>query len=457
MPSTIVGLGTFGYLSTFNGSTNFISSGQGYISTLNLDSLTFASGNGWLDLTALRAVLVSTIQLDAGIGNFSSIAGNGSQIVALNAISSLSLESTIVGLGTFGYLSTNTVPSTIVGLGTFGYLSTNTVPSTIVGLGTFGYLSTNTVPSTIVGLGTFGYISTTQLQSTIVGWSGIPASTDVDMNTSYSINNVNTIRTENITSAGGVVTVSSDLIPSADDSYDLGSATNRWRELYVAGASIHLGNSLVLSEDIDGKLSTNAITVSSINVENLSTSVITTSSLKMYGTIDLLDKEIKNVLQTTLISSATTNLCLPKYTYITNATKNPYDSTQYKEILKDPSYFTHAIPFNKYRIQFSFTGDLVDTVESISYFYYVLSNSRTSLSYEGSVYNNLTPYTHLQAISYNQGKISFEYSDLFDITNPSLPNIGDRLYVQLYARQTNDEPLISFTAANCFVVTEPVV
>ena len=172
----------------------------GYISSLNVNSLTFASGNGWLDLTALRAILVSTIQLDSAVGNFSSISGNGSQIVALNAISSLSLQSTVVGLGTFGYLSTNTVPSTIVGLGTFGYisslslqstvtglidspevqstivglgtfgyLSTNIVPSTIVGLGTFGYLSTNIVPSTIVGLGTFGYLSTNIVPSTIVG------------------------------------------------------------------------------------------------------------------------------------------------------------------------------------------------------------------------------------------------------------------------------------------------
>ena len=202
VPSTIEGLGTFGYisstqltstvtglgniyLSTFNGSTNFISSGQGFISSLNVNSLTFASGNGWLDLTALRAILVSTIQLDAAVGNFSSISGNGSQIVAFNAISSLSLQSTVVGLGNI-YLSTNIVPSTIVGLGTFGYLSTNIVPSTIEGLGTFGYISSlslqstvvglvdhNELNSSIIGLGTFGYISTTQLQSTVRGLGNV--------------------------------------------------------------------------------------------------------------------------------------------------------------------------------------------------------------------------------------------------------------------------------------------
>jgi len=201
--STIIGLGTFGYISStqltstvrglgniyissFNGSTNFISSGQGFISSLTVNSLTFGPGNGWLDLTALRAILVSTIQIDAAIGNFSSISGNGSQIVNLNAISSLSLQSTVVGLGNI-YLSSGgatqvSINSTIVGLGTFGYISSSQlystvtglidspeIQSTIIGLGTFGYLSTNTVPSTIVGLGSFGYISSTQLYSTVTG------------------------------------------------------------------------------------------------------------------------------------------------------------------------------------------------------------------------------------------------------------------------------------------------
>jgi hypothetical protein len=162
-------------MSSFNGSTNFISSGQGYFSSLNVNSLVFGPGNGWLDLTALRAILVSSIQIDAGIGNFSSISGNGSQIVALNAISSLSLQSTVVGLGNI-YLSSGgatqvSINSTIVGLGTFGYISSTQLTSTVTGLGNI-YLSSGgatqvSINSTILGLGTFGYISSTQLQSTV--------------------------------------------------------------------------------------------------------------------------------------------------------------------------------------------------------------------------------------------------------------------------------------------------
>ena len=708
LTSTVTGLGNI-YMSTFTGSTNFISSGQGFISTLNVNSLTFGPGNGWLDLTALRAVLVSTIQIDAAIGNFSSISGNGSQIVALNAISSLSLQSTIVGLGTFGYLSTNTVPSTIIGLGTFGYLSTNTVPSTIIGLGTFGYLSTNTVPSTIVGLGSFGYISSTQLVSTVIGlgniyistasgsasdWSLYPAITDVnlsyniidtvqqinvdtissatsgfidiinrvnlqqnriagvndlqtdsisannygtvrfdntiDMNTN-NINNANTIQTENITSFGGTITVNnSHLIPLADDSYDLGSATNRWKKLYVGGTSIHLGNTLVLSEDIDGKLSTNAMIVSSINVGNISTgrvvadtvysfstltSTITTNNISIKGIdpetnfiqffkpsnqefptgaiggtdglgfyiyatddmllqafgdigitgdtvgiagnnsvffntsnvnifsnanissintnfistnsinlntiqteyitsaggtvsttshlipsfddtydlgsatnrwrelyvagtsihlgnslvlsedssgrlstnkgiitsgLDLDNNAISNVLQTSAISSATTNLCLPTYKLITTTKPNTYNNSNYTAILVNPNYFTHVIPFNKYRVQLNFNG-IPDVLTAVSYFYFTLSNYNSTV-YLGSLYSDTRPYSYIQGLSSNT---AFNFTDLFDMSAKP-PNIGDSLYVILYAK-SYDDVVISYTDINCFVITEPVV
>lgn len=45
--------------------------------------------------------------------------------------------------------------------------------------------------------------------------------------------------------------ITSHIIPDADDTYDLGSATKKWRKLYVSGNTIHLGN-LELTEDNGG-------------------------------------------------------------------------------------------------------------------------------------------------------------------------------------------------------------
>jgi len=530
-------------------------------------------------------ILVSTLNtLDI---NTSSITGNGSNLFNLNAISSLSLQSTVVGLGAFGYLSTNTVPSTIVGLGTFGYLSTNTVPSTIIGLGTFGYLSTNIVPSTIVGLGTFGYLSTNVVPSTIVGlgtfgyisstqltstvrglgniyMSSFNGSTNFISSGQGSIYTLNTssITTEYITTQGGILTVAnSDLIPSVDDAYNLGSATNRWRELYVAGTSIHLGNSLILSEDIDGKLSTNAMIVSSINVENLSTgtltadtvyslstitSTIATNSIFIKGDIPVIalykpsDQEtpagalqaddtfgfvvvgsediliqavrsigvtagsnlilnsscntfigatdkvlvnapeteiqnnasissintnyissgkginlnnnaISNVLQITHISSATTNLCLPTYKLITTTNPNAYNDSGFTQILVNPNYFTHVMPFNKYRVQLNFNALLDPAGTSFSYFYFTLSNYNSTV-YPGSIYSATRPYVYLQSVVINT---AFNFTDMFDMS-ATPPNIGDSLYVLLYAKNY-DSVSIAYSNINCFVITEPVV
>jgi hypothetical protein len=321
--------------------------------------------------------------------------------------------------------------------------------------------------------------------------------------------NTSSITTEYITTQGGILTFSnSDLIPSVDDTYNLGSATNRWRELYVAGTSIHLGNSLVLSEDDNSFLSTNnGIITSNIHVENVSTSFITTQvmeyksdslggitftinnesatllgildnsydfsifniantninltapNIKITGTLDLSSNEIINIAQTSTISSATTNLCLPTYKFITTTSPtNTYSNNiPFTQIFPSPDYFTHVIPFyNKYRIQLKFSG-LLNTLNSLSYFYFELSNnvSPTPVIYQGSIYNATTPYTYNQNVAYNQPNVSFDFMDIFDMrANP--PNIDDNLYVLLYALNSCNATNY-FTDVNCFIVTEPVV
>jgi hypothetical protein len=59
--------------------------------------------------------------------------------------------------------------STTNGLGSAGYLSTLQLTSTIRGLGSAGYLSTQQLTSSIDGLGSAGYLSTLQLTSTVDG------------------------------------------------------------------------------------------------------------------------------------------------------------------------------------------------------------------------------------------------------------------------------------------------
>lgn len=47
----------------------------------------------------------------------------------------------------------------------------------------------------------------------------------------------------------GAATAGGHLLPSADDTYDLGSTTKRWRDLYVGPGSLYVNNKKVLEDD----------------------------------------------------------------------------------------------------------------------------------------------------------------------------------------------------------------
>ena len=149
--SNLSTLGNIGFGADIYMTSNTIKVAQVVVSSLNvsdqLTTKTFAAqnlvtqnailvGDPTTTYSKITSSLISTTQLQSFTGNIlqlvmSSIAGDGSQLYNLNAISSLSLQSTLAGLGTYGYISAITdnpinqgsLVSTVVGLGTIGYIS----------------------------------------------------------------------------------------------------------------------------------------------------------------------------------------------------------------------------------------------------------------------------------------------------------------------------------------------
>jgi hypothetical protein len=116
-------------------------------STLNADN---AFGTS-LSYQNISTNFISSGEIYSAIGNFSNISGNGSSLFNLNAISSLSLQSTVAGLGTFGYVST---PSLFSSIQSYNFVSTSSLQSTVAGLGTVGYLSSfNSISSLNISTG----------------------------------------------------------------------------------------------------------------------------------------------------------------------------------------------------------------------------------------------------------------------------------------------------------------
>jgi hypothetical protein len=194
--STVIGLGTAGYISssqflstTFsysrafrtlsaNISTLFFSSAtanNAYISSLTIDQLTFGDGNGWADFGAIRAAVVSSYQVNTGILYAPII--STSLIVGVSFLTQANLTSTVIGLGTVGYLS-----SALTNIGGFGLVSTANLANLVSTANLAGHISTANLAnlvstanlaslvstsylqtqlgSTTIGLGTVGYLST---------------------------------------------------------------------------------------------------------------------------------------------------------------------------------------------------------------------------------------------------------------------------------------------------------
>ena len=138
--STVAGLGSSDYVST-----SYL---ENIITLLSQD-------RKYISATTLYDVI-------ANLGNLPWIGDNGGPMALLGSnfaagsgyISTLSLFSTVIGLGSSGYLSTSAfqaaLASTVVGLGTTGYVSTAVTPlqlqSTVTGLGSAGIVLNSSIP-----------------------------------------------------------------------------------------------------------------------------------------------------------------------------------------------------------------------------------------------------------------------------------------------------------------------
>jgi hypothetical protein len=95
-------------------------------------------------------------------------------------ISSASLTSSLTGLGTFKYVSSLSQTSSLVGLGTLGYASTSYVINAINNASS-NYISSLSLQSTINGLGTLGYVSSASLYSSITNINNSIVSSSTDL------------------------------------------------------------------------------------------------------------------------------------------------------------------------------------------------------------------------------------------------------------------------------------
>ena len=179
--------------------------------------------------------------------------------------------------------------------------------------------------------------------------TGGTSNVTVYSNSNVTISSAGTANVLTISSTGIVVTgtanITGNIIPTANATYSLGSATNYFKSLYVAGNSIYLGNitlgttsgiltvnsSNVVTADASGNIST-AGNVTGGNL--LSTGIISTSGNITGGNISAVNAAIDRGAAPdnwdTLINMGTYNVSLSSWSGVTGA---PVDSTVYVGLL----------------------------------------------------------------------------------------------------------------------------
>jgi hypothetical protein len=245
------------------------------------------------------AVTNAKIRNSAGlsvIGRSTNSAGDPADIVAATANHVLRLDGagTTLGFGTLGVGSftpgANNTFLTTNGVGVVGWtgFSRN---ATLVGDGI----------TTALGLDLANANTWTAIQT----FGDVVVNADIDM-TSGQITNVATID-----NAGGIIDVNADLVPLANLTYDLGSDLFRWADVYVGGASVHIGSALatemtlgyaagVGSLNVNGganelTLSTGSVAIPSLAAGGIVRATAVTGALTTSGLVDL-TSEVTGVL-----------------------------------------------------------------------------------------------------------------------------------------------------------------
>ena len=198
LTSTVIGLGTAGYISTASGGVAVLPGGL--VSTANLTNLISTSffdtqltstviGLGTVgyisssQLLSTSAGLVELIQNPPGGVTPDNLTSTVTGLGSADYISSSQLLSTSFGLAALiqnppGGVTPENLTSTVIGLGSAGYISSSQLLSTSAGLVELiqnppGGVTPENLISTVTGLGTVGYISSSQLLSTSFGLAAL--------------------------------------------------------------------------------------------------------------------------------------------------------------------------------------------------------------------------------------------------------------------------------------------
>ena len=185
-----------------------------------------------------------------------------------------------IGINTYDgliYIKKNDGSDSVVQIG--GVTSVNTKTGSVV-------LST-----TDVAEGTAQYFTNARARAAISAGTGISYNSSTGaITTAQNLSTAGTPEFAGMTLTGGISSIAGSIVPSADVTYDLGSPSKQWKDIYVGPGSLYVNGQKVLQDDA-GTITFSADLDENIRIKTLGTGILqlgsSTSNVQIDGTLQI--------------------------------------------------------------------------------------------------------------------------------------------------------------------------
>jgi hypothetical protein len=165
------------------------------------------------------------------------------------------------------------------------------------------------------GIGVSGVVTGDDIANFTI--TGIKLATDIDINTTGNI----TVNEITANTMNGQLNMAGNIIPTANATYDLGSPTNVWRDLYLSNSTIYLGDALI-SASGENLVLPSIVQIGEATISSLGSDIVLSDNVHIgEAIISSLGSDVvlpANVhIGETLISSHGGSLVLPEITFST--------------------------------------------------------------------------------------------------------------------------------------------
>ena len=135
------------------------------------------------------------------------------------------------------------------------------------------------------------YFTNARARSAISAGSGITYNSGTGaISTTQTLTTAGSPTFVNLTLTGGIPSISGSIIPSADITYDLGSPTKQWKDIYVGPGSLYVNGQKVLQDD-SGTITFSADVDENIRIKTLGTGILqlgsSTTNINIDGTLQI--------------------------------------------------------------------------------------------------------------------------------------------------------------------------